>query len=128
MTRKATYIVTDRIQGPKPANDRNEPLGVTNSPREALNMVKRASHDGRIEMRENDGTTRTFTGKHYDAVAKRQPGHRTDRQGSDQYHGFIEHCETAGFGSPVATAKQRTAGKRTRISTKRKKTTARKRK
>lgn len=115
---KPVYIVTNRIRLADPKLDREEPLGITEDPVDALKMVKRAKADGRIEMREPDGTVRHFTGRNYNAVDRRQPGHRTDSRGSDRYHGFIEYCETSGAGSPVARAKPRTSGKRKRATTK----------
>ena len=114
----ATYVVTDRFRGAEPKLDRDDPLGVTTDPGQALKMAKRARADGRIEMREDGGKTRTFVARSYNAIDKAQEGHRTDARGDDRYHGFIEHCETSGFGSPVAKTKTRTAGKRKRATTK----------
>ena len=115
---KPTFVVMDRFRSGAVKDDRDEPLGITEDPVKALKMAKRARSDGRIEMRLPDGTTKTFVAKRYDAVDRKQPGHRYDAKGDDRYHGFIQHCETSGYGSPVAKVKPRTSGKRTRATTK----------
>ena len=115
--KKATYVITDRIRTHKSKEDKDVPLGITEDPDQALRRARKATHDGRIEMREPDGTVRHFGPKEYTAVERNRSGHRKDDKGSDMYHGFIEYVESAGYrGEKPRTTKKRTPGRRTRIA------------
>ncbi len=120
----ATYIVKDIQRGAEPKKDKEITLAVTTDPAKALNAVRNAVVFGVIEMtykdKWGDETLRTFTPQSYTRDFQNSEGFRRDRKGNGQYHGFLEHCTSEGFGDPCPpkvrkkTVKKRATVKQTR--------------